>query len=141
MACEELSEWAKIRPLIAAVLAKARGGRECPFAVGEQVRAHGKWGIVCDDLRRFTDANPDAVLTITEITGDRWLSLLSENGRIYGHPDGSGYGASYFRTAGECGEHFPAYGNSEQPGSRGYFCQRCGEPMQAITRALTGEES
>ena len=124
-----------------AELAALRHGREWPFAVGDQVRARGDWGSFVDLLQIYTDRSPDAVLTVHEVgSGGQWLSLRDEMGRVY---DGANsrpcYGPSYFRIAGECGDHFPGYRNLEwrtKPTGGEYACLRCDEIMPALTLML-----
>ncbi len=138
------SGWARHKPLHDAVLGEARHGREWPFAPGDQVRTRGNWGPLCCDLRIYADQHPDAVLTVHEVSaGGRWLSLRDEDGHVYAGPAGPVYGPTYFRIAGECGDHFPGYCTPGWPASQegAYFCLRCDEPMPDITRALLGEEA
>ena len=79
-----------------AAVAEMRHGREWPFAIGDQVHARGNWGPVTDYIRIYTDAHPDAVLTVHEVkNGGQWLSLRDENGRIY---DAGAFGPCYGPT-------------------------------------------
>lgn len=136
------SGWAKHKALHGAVLAKARGGREWPFAVGDKVLARGNWGPLCCDLRIYTDDHPYIPLTVHETCGDgRWLSLRNTDGRVYDGPSGPSYGPTYFRITGECGDHFPGYKNPGWPGRKvgAYYCLRCDVPMPVITRKLLGD--
>lgn len=114
-----------------AAVAGMRHGREYPFAEGDQVHARDDWGPAVDALRIYAGQHPGAVLTVREVTAGGWLALQDETGRIYGGPDESRYGATYFQIAGDCIDHFPAW-----PARRGgtYACLRCDEVMPELTR-------
>ena len=117
-----------------AKMRELRGGREWPFTAGDCVTARGNWGVLCCGLRVHADQNPGAVYTITEVVdGGRWLSLRDADGKVYG----PGYGTTYFRLAGECGNHWPQYREGDYPGT--YECGRCGQVMPEVTEILRRE--
>lgn len=133
----EPSNWERFRPLQAAGLAKARNGREYPFAVGDQVHALEDWGPAVDDLLTYAKQHPGAIFTVHEVTAGGWISLEDETGRIYGGQDESRYGSSYFRIAGNCGAHFPAYRILNWANHEGaYACLRCGKKLPELTKLL-----
>ena len=93
-----------------------------PFEVGDHVTARGNWGPLVTDLLVHSENNPGAVYTILEVHGEgRWLLVLrAEDGRLFR----GGYGHTYFRIAGKCGNHWRSYSSE-----LGWHCARCDMPM------------
>ena len=93
-------------------------GWKWPFAVGDKVTARGNWGPLCCDLRIHSNANPGAVYTVHDSSAGRWIALRDEACGYGEHPCAM-FGHSYFRNAGECGEHAPHWTDD------GWRCARC----------------
>ena len=105
-----------------AALADAQGHRECVFAPGEKVTCRGNWGPLVGALRVYDGNHPGAVYTV-HATQNGAMSVRDRDGRVYGQESyGPAYGWMYFRIAGECGDHFPAFRDHS------YYCARCDEP-------------
>lgn len=103
-------------------------GRHWPFAVGDRVQCRGNWGPLCCDLRIHWGRHPDAVYVVHAVAaGGRWLSVRDEEtGQVYEHGEtlGPSIGGSYFRVAGDCGEHYPGWSTDEGA----WICSRCDRP-------------
>lgn len=104
-----------------------------PFIVEDKVTCRGNWGPLCGDLRIHADRHPGAVYEVVEERGDgRWIALRDSDGHLH-----SGYGHTYFRIAGDCGEHVPTFRGGEH-GS--WICARCDEPLPGPGETVTGQE-
>jgi hypothetical protein len=107
-------------------LAPATDERIFPFAVGDRVTCRDNWGPLCSALRVRAEKNPGEQFTVHEVRGGRWMSLRADDGRLYCHDSvfGASIGPTYFRIAGPCGTHYPAYSSARG----GWVCARCDEP-------------
>lgn len=95
-----------------------------PFTPGDKVQTRGNWGPLVDPLRTHSQKNPGAVYTVHDVADEgRWLSVRDEQGHVYEGMVGPAYGPTYFRIAGECGEHCRGFRDGA------WLCLRCDMPM------------
>lgn len=99
-----------------------------PFVLGDKVTCRGNWGPLVTDLRAHSQDHPGAVYEVCATTEDgRWIALRDSDGRVYGAGRVvASYGHTYFRIAGECGDHVPTF----RGGTNGsWLCARCDAPL------------